>query len=72
MVYLVNSRTNATSKRLHLCEIDLMFALNSTPGRDEPDWANRAQEGERHRMCYTGTSLLRNRPAPRTTIGSYK
>jgi len=32
MVYLVNSHTNATSKRWHLREIDLRFALNSTPG----------------------------------------
>jgi len=32
MVSLVNSHTNATSKRWHLWEIDLRFALNSTPG----------------------------------------
>ena len=32
MVYLVNSHTNATSKRWHLWEIDLGFSLNSTPG----------------------------------------
>ena len=31
MVSLVNSHTNATSKRWHLWEIDLRFALNSTP-----------------------------------------
>ena len=29
---LVNFHTNATSKRWHLWEIDLGFALNSTPG----------------------------------------
>ena len=32
MVSLVNSHTNATSERWHLREIDLRFALNSTPG----------------------------------------
>jgi len=32
MVSLVNSHTNATSKRWHLWEIDLRFALNSAPG----------------------------------------
>jgi len=32
MVSLVNSHTNATSKRWHLWEIDFRFALNSTPG----------------------------------------
>jgi len=32
MVSLVNSHTNVTSKRWHLWEIDLRFALNSTPG----------------------------------------
>ena len=32
MVYLVNSHATATSKRWHLWEIDLRFALNSTPG----------------------------------------
>ena len=32
MVYVVNAHTNATSKRWHLWEIDLRFALNSTPG----------------------------------------
>ena len=32
MVSWVNSHTNATSKRWHLWEIDLRFALNSTPG----------------------------------------
>ena len=32
MVSLVNSCTNATSKKWHLCEIDTRFALNSTPG----------------------------------------
>jgi len=32
IVSLVNSHTNATSKRWHLWEMDLRFALNSTPG----------------------------------------
>ena len=32
MVSLVNSHTNATSKRWHLWEIDLRFVLISTPG----------------------------------------
>jgi len=32
MVSLVNSHTNATSKKWHLWEIDLRFALNSTAG----------------------------------------
>jgi len=32
MVCLVNFQENATSKRLHLWEIDSRFALNSTPG----------------------------------------
>ena len=32
MVSLVNFHANATSKRWHLWEIDLGFALNSTPG----------------------------------------
>ena len=32
MFFLVNSHTNATSDRWHLWEIDLRFALNSTPG----------------------------------------
>jgi hypothetical protein len=32
MVSLVNSHTNATSKRRHLREVDLRFPLNSTPG----------------------------------------
>ena len=31
MVSLVNCHTNATSKRLHLWEIDIRFALSSTP-----------------------------------------
>ena len=38
MVSLVNSHTNATSKRRHLWEIDLRFALNSTPGWGEIDF----------------------------------
>jgi len=33
MIYLVNSHTNATSKRWHLWGIDLRFARNSTPGQ---------------------------------------
>ena len=33
MISLVNSHTNATSKRWQLGEIDLRFALNSIPGR---------------------------------------
>ena len=32
MVSLVNSHTNATLNRWHLWEVDLRFALNSTPG----------------------------------------
>jgi hypothetical protein len=32
MVSLVNSHTYSTLKRWHLWEIDLRFALNSTPG----------------------------------------
>ena len=32
MVSLANPHTNTTSKRWHLWEIDLRFALNSTPG----------------------------------------
>ena len=32
MVYSVNSHTNANSKRWHLWETGLRFALNSTPG----------------------------------------
>ena len=36
LVSLVNSHTNATSKRWHLWEIDLRFALNSTPGWPVP------------------------------------
>ena len=32
MISLVDSHTNATSKTWHLWEIDLRFALNSTPG----------------------------------------
>ena len=32
MVSLVNSHKNATSKRWHLWEVDVRFALNSTPG----------------------------------------
>jgi len=32
MVALADSHTNATSKRWHLREIDLRFAINSTPG----------------------------------------
>ena len=32
MVSVVNSHTNTTSKRWHLWEIDLRFALNPTPG----------------------------------------
>jgi hypothetical protein len=32
MMCLVNSHTNATSKGWYLWEIDLRFALNSTPG----------------------------------------
>ena len=39
MLSLVNSHTNATSKRWHLWEIDLRFALNSTPGRFLPLYA---------------------------------
>jgi len=35
MVSSVNSLTNATSRRRHLWEIDLRFALNSTPGRSD-------------------------------------
>ena len=33
MVSLVNSHTNATSKRWHLWEMDKRFALNSSAGR---------------------------------------
>ena len=32
MIFLVNSHTNATRIGWHLWEIDLRFALNSTPG----------------------------------------
>jgi len=32
MISQVNSYTNADSKRWHLWEIDLKFALKSTPG----------------------------------------
>ena len=32
LVSLVNTHTDAISKRWHLWEIDLKFALNSTPG----------------------------------------
>ena len=35
MVSLVNSHTDATSKRWHLWEIDSRFGLNSTPGWSE-------------------------------------
>ena len=33
MVSLVNTQTNATSKRWHLWEIQSRFSLNSTPER---------------------------------------
>ena len=36
VVSLINSHTNATSKRWHLWEIDLKFTLNSTPGWKSP------------------------------------
>jgi len=39
MVSLVNSHTNPTSKKWHLWEIDLTFALNSTPGWPDPLYA---------------------------------
>ena len=32
MISLVNSHTNATSQKWHLWALDLIFALNSTPG----------------------------------------
>ena len=38
MVSLVNSHTNAISKRWHLWEIDLRFALNTTPGWCVAPW----------------------------------
>ena len=40
MIYFVNSHTNATSKKWHLCEIHFRFPPNSTPGwypNPEPD-----------------------------------
>ena len=42
--FLVNFHTNATSKR-HLWEIDLRFALNSTPGRPRWPYSRRAEKG---------------------------
>ena len=46
MVYLVHSYTTATSKRWYLWEIDLRFALNSTPGWACGD-ASGCEEGSR-------------------------
>jgi len=45
MVSLVNFHTNATSNRWHLWEIDLRFALNSTPG-----WTGRVSTGSRPKL----------------------
>ena len=39
MVPLVNSHTNATSKRWQMWQIDLRFALNSTPEWLPTRWA---------------------------------
>ena len=44
--FFSHSHTNATSKRWHLWEIDLRFALNSTPGWGE-GFAARSLGGER-------------------------
>ena len=45
MVSLVNSHPNAISKRWHLWEIGLRFALNSTPGwRPHLVWYERGEE----------------------------
>ena len=52
MVSLVNSHTNATSKRLHLWEIDLRFAVKSTPG-----WKKRACGARTRRWHWPGSSL---------------
>ena len=48
MVSLGNSCTNATSKRWHLCEIDLRCVLNSTPG-----WPCQCPSNT-HLMCSMG------------------
>ena len=39
MVSVVNSHSNAASKRWHLWDIDLRFTLNSTPGWEQEDLA---------------------------------
>ena len=47
VIYLVSSHTNANSKRCHLWEIDLRFALNSTPGLWGADAGGYPRERER-------------------------
>jgi len=51
VVSSVNSHTNATSKRWHMWEIDLRFALNSTPGRQDLHLTRPAPAGSRHRVA---------------------
>ena len=51
MVPLVNFHTNPTSKRWHLWEIDLRFALNSTPGWLAISFARQRQRRSRPARC---------------------
>ena len=65
MVSLVNSHTNATSKRWHLWEIDLRIALNSTtgwgggPASEGRTGAKRAAQGTPSSSRRTCTPALR-------------
>ena len=76
MVDLVNSHTNATSKRWHLWEIDLRFALNSTPGwgRDSnPNLCCRAVKANsrsKNRAFGRSVRVGGGRPTPRVGISS--
>ena len=49
MVSSVNSHTNASSKRWHLWETDLRFALNSTTGWHTAGVPAAEEEGEHER-----------------------
>ena len=72
VVCLVNSHANATSKRWHLWEIDLKFALDSTPGwgklRHPGCLQPHCKKRPRNVHCHTTRSLERCVCTPHSSI----
>ena len=56
MISLINSHKNVTLKRWHLLEIDLRFALNSTPG-----WGGRDTWWESRELVVRDAQVLEHR-----------